>query len=184
MATASACVFCGTRSGFSPEHTAAAYSLGRALARMGVNVIYGAGGTGVMGALADGTLAAGGQITGVIPRALLRREQVRTDLSELYVVETMHERKALMHSKADCFIALPGGLGTLEELIESLTWSQLQFHDKPIIAININMYWDALIKVLDQTSEAGFATEGDAKLIRLVPTAAAAVALVEELLLG
>lgn len=146
----SVCVFAGSSPGARPEYAAAARTLGRSLAGEGIALIYGGGSVGLMGILADEALAEGGSVIGVIPRALFEREVGHDDLTELRVVESMHERKAQMADLADAFIALPGGMGTLEELFETLTWGQLGYHDKPCGLLNISGYWDDMLAALDR----------------------------------
>ncbi|HZY83935.1 MAG TPA: TIGR00730 family Rossman fold protein, partial [Gemmataceae bacterium] len=130
------CVFCGSSSGTRPEYAAAARRFGAALAGRGLGLVYGGGHVGLMGALADAVLAAGGEVVGVIPQALVDRELAHGGLTELLVVNTMHERKALMADRADAFAALPGGFGTADELFEILTWAQLGLHAKPVGLLN------------------------------------------------
>lgn len=144
------CVFAGSSPGARPAYALAARTLGRALAAEGISLVYGGGSVGLMGVLADEALAEGGSVTGVIPRALFEREVGHDGLKELRVVESMHERKARMAELADAFIALPGGMGTLEELFETLTWGQLGYHDKPCGLLNISGYWDPMLAALDR----------------------------------
>lgn len=160
------CVFCGAAAGASPLYVAAARELGAAMAKAGIGLIYGAGGAGVMGALSDAVLAGGGEVIGVIPEALMAREYGRTDIADLRVVGSMHERKQLMHELADGFIALPGGLGTLEELFEAVTWTQLGLHDKPVVLLNVNGYYDPLLALLDHAVTEGFMTTRDRTLAK------------------
>jgi uncharacterized protein (TIGR00730 family) len=143
------CVFCGSAAGARPEYAEAARTLAAELARRELGLVYGGGSVGIMGVLADAALAAGVEVIGVIPRPLASRELVHTGLTELRMVDSMHERKATMASLADAFVALPGGLGTLEELLEVLTWSQLGIHRKPTGVLNVAGYWDALLQLLD-----------------------------------
>ena len=145
----SICVFCGSSPGALPDYVAAAEALGKVLARRGIRLVYGGASVGVMGALADATLAAGGEAVGVIPRPLWEREVGHTGLTELHVVETMHHRKALMAELADGFIALPGGIGTLEELFEVWTWGQLGIHHKPCGLLDVAGYYQPLVTFLD-----------------------------------
>src|SRR5262249_55489848 len=142
QAVRSVCVFCGSSSGARPEYADAARRLGSALAARGLEAVTGAGHIGLMGVLADATLAGGGRVVGVIPRALVQRELAHQGLSELLVVETMHQRKALMADRADAFAALPGGYGTLDELFEVLTWAQLGLHARPVGLLNVAGYFD------------------------------------------
>lgn len=142
------CVFCGSSSGASPEHREAAVTLGTHLARTGLGLVYGGGNIGLMGALADAALAAGGEVIGVIPRSLQEKELGHRACSELHVVGSMHERKQLMADLSDGFIALPGGIGTLEELFEAFTWLQLGFHEKPVGLLNVAGFYDGLLDFL------------------------------------
>jgi hypothetical protein len=142
-------VFCGSSPGARPEYAAAADGLGRLLAERGLGLVYGGASVGLMGALADGALAAGGEVTGVIPRQLVEREIAHTGLTDLREVGTMHERKALMAELSDAVIALPGGTGTLDELFELFTWSQLGLHRMPIGLLDVVGYWQPLLAMLD-----------------------------------
>lgn len=146
----SLCVFCGSSPGRVPAYRDAAVRLGRLLARRRIRVVYGGAHVGLMGALADAALTAGGRVVGVIPRQLVCREVAHVGLSELHVVESMHERKALMADLSDGFVALPGGFGTLEETFETLTWSQLGIHAKPTGLLNVAGYFDGLVGFVDQ----------------------------------
>jgi uncharacterized protein (TIGR00730 family) len=152
----SLCVFCGSSVGNRPEYAAAAVEVGRLLAQRGIRLVYGAGNVGLMGILADAALAAGGEVTGVIPQMLVDRELAHRGITDLRIVGTMHERKALMAELSDAFLALPGGLGTFEELCEALTWSQLGIHAKPCGALNIRGYFDDLQSLLDRALQEGF----------------------------
>jgi uncharacterized protein (TIGR00730 family) len=149
------CVFCGSSSGRA-RHVEAAREVGRTLAERGVEVVYGGGRVGMMGALAEGALAAGGSVVGVIPRSLVDWEVAHQGLTELHVVETMHERKALMARLADAFVALPGGAGTLEELFEVWTWAQLGLHAKPVGLLDVDGYFEHLIRMVDHMVAEGF----------------------------
>jgi uncharacterized protein (TIGR00730 family) len=146
----SVCVYCGSGVGTNPSHAEAARILGRALAEQGIRLIYGGGSIGLMGLVARATLEAGGAVTGIIPRFLEERELVMPDLTETIVTQDMHERKMLMFERADAFAALPGGVGTLEELVEQITWEQLGQHEKPVLLANIDGFWDAFISLLEQ----------------------------------
>lgn len=150
------CVFSGSNFGFHPRHLGAARQLGRALARRGIGLVYGGASVGLMGAVADAVLEGGGDVIGVIPEALVRAEIAHLGLADLRVVGSMHERKALMAELADGFIALPGGLGTLEELFEAWTWAQLGHHDKGCALYNVAGYFDPLLAFLDQVAAEGF----------------------------
>jgi uncharacterized protein (TIGR00730 family) len=150
------CVFCGASAGTSPAYLAAARAVGAAIAGRGIEVVYGGGRVGLMGAVADAALAAGGRVTGVIPATLVERELAHPGLSDLRIVTTLHERKALMAELSDAFLALPGGLGTLEELAEVLSWAQLGLHAKPIAALDVDGYFDGLAGFLDHATAEGF----------------------------
>jgi uncharacterized protein (TIGR00730 family) len=150
------CVFCGSAAGARADYATAARDLAQALARRGLGLVYGGGSIGLMGALADAALAAGVEVIGVIPRPLASRELLHTGLTELRLVDSMHERKATMAALADAFVALPGGLGTLEELLEVLTWAQLGIHRKPIAVLNVAGYWDGLLALLDHATTERF----------------------------
>ena len=152
----SICVYCGSRPGASPEFVAQAKVLGHAMVEAGITLVFGAGSIGIMGAVADAVLEAGGEAIGVIPRGLHRAEITHPNLTELYMVETMHERKAKMIELSDAFVAAPGGFGTLEELFEVLTWGQLGIHAKPIGLYNTEGYWNPLLRMLDHCLEQRF----------------------------
>ncbi|HTP93717.1 MAG TPA: TIGR00730 family Rossman fold protein [Xanthobacteraceae bacterium] len=143
------CVYCGSSAGTDPAFLEAAQSLGKMLAANGVRLVYGGGSVGLMGALADAVLNHGGVITGVIPEFLTAKERPRRVAQELIVTRDMHERKRTMFDRADAFVALPGGIGTLEEIVEQMTWAQLGRHRKPILFANINGYWDPLLVLID-----------------------------------
>ena len=151
-----ACVFCGSLPGVTPDYLAAARELGAVLARRGVAVVYGGGHIGMMGALADSALAAGGRVIGVIPEHLMRPEVAHQRLTELLVVDSMHTRKRVMASRADAFIVLPGGYGTLEEMFEMVTWRQLALHAKPVGLVNVAGYFDHLLAFLDHAQRQQF----------------------------
>jgi uncharacterized protein (TIGR00730 family) len=150
------CVFCGASPGARPEYRAATAELARLLASEGIGVVYGGGGVGLMGALADAVLAEGGEITGVIPRSLVDREIAHPDVADMRVVASMHERKALMAELTDAFVALPGGIGTLEELFEVYTWAQLGLHQKPCALLNVAGYYDAIADFLTHAVDERF----------------------------
>lgn len=152
----SICVFCGASTGRDPRYAAAAAAVGERLAQRGIRLVYGGGRLGLMGAVADAALAAGGEVVGVIPRGLVDRELAHPGLTRLEVVGTLHERKARMSELADAFIALPGGLGTLEELAEVLSWAQLDLHAKPIGLLDVGGYFEALEAFLDRAVAEGF----------------------------
>jgi len=150
------CVFCGASPGDRPAYSEAARTLAAQLARRNLTLVYGGGSIGVMGILADAMLDHGGRVIGVLPEHLSRREVAHSGVTEMHIVGSMHERKALMARRADAFIALPGGLGTLEELFEVLTWSQLGLHIKPCALLNVDGYYDPLIAFLDGAVARGF----------------------------
>jgi uncharacterized protein (TIGR00730 family) len=150
------CVFAGSNTGHQPAYAAAAELLGRTLAEQHIGLVYGGGGVGLMCKMADAALAAGGEVIGVIPEALHQREVGHRGLTELHVVESMHQRKAMMASYADAFIVLPGGLGTLEETFEVWTWGQLGFHRKPIGLLDVDGFWQPMIAMLERMVDEGF----------------------------
>lgn len=152
----SVCVFCGSASGGSPHYIEAARSCGQALADRELKLVYGGGKVGLMGAIADAVLTSSGQVAGVIPRHLVEREIAHEGLTELVIVETMHERKTKMSEMAGAFLVLPGGAGTLEEAFEQWTWAQLAIHEKPIGFLNVKGYFDPLLNMIDGMVEAGF----------------------------
>ncbi|QYF93783.1 TIGR00730 family Rossman fold protein [Massilia sp. PAMC28688] len=149
-------VYCGANPGTDPVYAAAARALGRLLAQRGMTVVYGGGHVGLMGVIADAALAAGGRVIGVIPQQLVDRELAHAGLTELFVVRNMHERKAMMAELADGFVAMPGGMGTLEELFEMLTWSQLEIHAKPIGVLNVAGFYDQLAQFIAHAASEGF----------------------------
>lgn len=151
------CVFCGSSPGLDPRHTADATRFGAQLAASGVGLVYGGGAVGLMGAVADGALTAGGRVVGIIPRFLLRAEVGHDRLSERIVVETMHQRKMAMFERSDAFVILPGGIGTLEELFEILSWATLSLHAKPMVVVEGHGYWDPLKALIERCVEQGFA---------------------------
>lgn len=150
------CVFCGSSDGADSAYRAVARDMGQALADRGIELVYGGGNVGLMGAVADAALEAGGRVTGVIPDGLLAKERGHQGITELEIVGSMHERKARMAALADGFVALPGGMGTLEELAEALTWSQLGIHAKPCGLVNVAGYFDPLVGFLDHAVDQGF----------------------------
>ena len=152
----SLCVFCGSSPGNRPDYAVLAMQTGELIARRGLTLVYGGGRVGLMGALADAALAAGGRVVGVIPQMLIDREVGHAGLSQLHVVRTMSERKLLMGDLADAFLALPGGIGTMDELFEAWTWTQLSVQHKPCALLNQGGYYDALIEFLDHAVEEGF----------------------------
>lgn len=163
------CVFCGSSVGSRDSYAAAARELGRTLGQGGLGVVFGGGKVGLMGVLADAALAAGGEVIGVIPEALVAREIAHSGLTELRVVRSMHERKTLMADLADGFVALPGGYGTFEEFFEAVTWTQLGIHKKPCGLLNIDGYYDALLALLDRAVADGFVREANRSLVLDAP---------------
>jgi uncharacterized protein (TIGR00730 family) len=159
------CVFCGANAGRREEYRSAARLLAGALARRGLGLVYGGGNVGLMGTLADEMLQAGGEVIGVIPRRLVDREVAHRGLTELRIVDTMHQRKAMMNDLSDAFIALPGGYGTLEEFFEILTWSQLGIHRKPSGLLNVLGYYDSLLAMLDHAVTEQFLLPANRKLV-------------------
>lgn len=155
----SVCVYCGSSNGRDENHFLAGLTLGRSLAHAGLRLVYGAGTRGIMGAVARGAKEAGGTVTGIIPKFLIRREATEAELAqidELVVTDDMHQRKHLMFDRSDAFVALPGGIGTLEEIIEIMTWAQLGQHAKPIVFANIGGFWDPLDRLIAHMTAEGF----------------------------
>jgi uncharacterized protein (TIGR00730 family) len=161
----SVCVFCGSKSGTEPAYERATRDLGRTLAEKGITLVYGGGRVGLMGVAADAVLEAGGEAIGVIPKALVQREIAHTGLTDLRVVGSMHERKALMSELSEGFVALPGGTGTLEEFFEVLTWAQLGEHRKPCGLLNVDGYYDSLLAVFAHMVAEGFLSEEHRSMI-------------------
>jgi uncharacterized protein (TIGR00730 family) len=161
------CVYCGSRDGEQPAYAEAARAIGGGIARRGWKLVYGGGRAGLMGRVADAALAAGGRVVGVIPRSLMEREVGHAGLTELHVVDTMHQRKRLMAERSDAFIALPGGIGTFEELFEVWTWRQLGYHDKPVGLLNAAGYYDTLLGFLGQTVADGFVSPPQRALLEV-----------------
>ena len=155
----SVCVYCGSSPGRDEIYAKAGHLLGRSIAKAGLRLVYGGGTKGIMGAVAEGTLKAGGKVTGIIPRFLINKEATETALDrldELLITDNMHERKHKMFEKSDAFVALPGGIGTVEEIVEIMTWGQLGHHRKPIVFANINGFWDPMLSLLDHMAAEGF----------------------------
>jgi len=164
---ASLCVFCGSSTPPDPRYRETARALGKLAAARGVGLVYGGGRTGLMGELADAALSAGGKVVGVIPTGLFDREIAHTELTKLHEVATMHERKQLMYDLADAFVAMPGGLGTLEELAEVTTWSQLGLHAKPVVLLDVDGFWHPLVAQLDRMVAVGLLKPSNRALIQL-----------------
>jgi uncharacterized protein (TIGR00730 family) len=152
----SICVYCGSASGSKPAYEDAARTLGRTMAEAGIRLVYGGGSVGLMGTVARAVLDSGGAVTGIIPRFLMNREGLIPNLTQTVVTENMHERKMLMFEQADAFVALPGGVGTLEELVEQMTWAQLGQHQKPVLIANIAGFWLPLIALFNEMRKEGF----------------------------
>jgi len=153
---ASICVYCGSSTGADPIYEATAVRLGQILAENDIRLVYGGGSIGLMGTVASATLNAGGKVTGIIPRFLEEREVMLREVDDLIVTENMHERKMLMFQKADAFVALPGGIGTLEEVVEMMTWAQLGQHKKPVLLANTHGFWSPLLELLDHMRAQAF----------------------------
>ena len=162
----SLCVYCGSRPGNQPEFAELAREVGTWIGRHGGQLVYGGGHNGLMGLLADATLAAGGRVIGVIPKALVEKEWAHRGCTELHIVENMHERKAMMAERADAFLALPGGIGTLEEFFEVWTWRQLGYHDKPVGLLNMAGFYDSLLAFLKSAVASGFMNEWQMELVK------------------
>ncbi|SHG89748.1 hypothetical protein SAMN02745157_5021 [Kaistia soli DSM 19436] len=156
----SICVYCGSSEGGDPVYAAAAAALGRSMGSAGIGLVYGGGSIGLMGIVARSVMAAGGHVTGIIPQFLREREVMLETAHDLVVTGDMHERKRTMFERADAFVALPGGIGTLEELVEIMTWAQLGQHKKPVLIANINGFWDPLVVLLRHMSDEGFIRNG------------------------
>ena len=162
------CVYCGSSNSVAAEHLKAAAELGRLAARRGIGIVFGGGHVGLMGALADGALAESGRVIGIIPEHLETRELGHRGVSELVIVDSMHTRKRRMFELSDAFCVLPGGLGTLDEAFEIITWRQLGLHDKPIVLVNFEGFWDPLLELFAHQLEAGYIRPRHARLFRVV----------------
>jgi uncharacterized protein (TIGR00730 family) len=173
------CVFCGASAGNDPRFLADAGSLGAGLAGAGCELVYGGGRTGLMGAVADGAIAAGGHVIGIIPQHLDEREVAHHGISDLRIVGSMHERKALMAELSDGFIALPGGFGTFEEFCEAVTWVQLGLHHKPCVLANLNGYYDPLVAQFDRGFDAGLISPANRAIVRVVRTLPELLAIIQ-----
>ena len=168
----SVCVYCGSRAGVDAAYAEAARATGRWIGAHGGQLVYGGGRNGLMGIVAQATQEAGGRVVGIIPKALVDKEQANHHCDELHVVDTMHERKAMMAERSDAFVALPGGIGTFEELFEVWTWRQLGYHDKPIGVLNVAGYYDALMVFLQQSVQSGFMSDWQMGLLHSSPDVA------------
>jgi len=164
------CIFCGSQTGSNGIYAQSAVELARSIVAKGMGVVYGGGSIGLMGVLADAVLARNGSIIGVIPRALADREIAHGGLTQLHLVTSMHERKAMMADLSTAFIALPGGYGTLDELCEAITWFQLGIHDKPVGLLNVDGYFDALLQMLDHAVAEGFISQENRRILNAAPT--------------
>jgi uncharacterized protein (TIGR00730 family) len=170
MSVRSLCVFCGSSFGHDPKWSEAARRLGKGLAAAGITLVYGGSRSGLMGAVAEAALEAGGRVEGVIPRLFLPNEDPFAEVSELTVVDDMHTRKKLMFDKADAFCVLPGGLGTMDETFEILTWKQISLHDKPVMLLNMDGYWTPWLALVDNIVKEGFARPGVKSFYEVVDT--------------
>jgi len=166
----SICVYCGSRMGADSRFEDVAAEVGRWIGERGGQLVYGGGNAGLMGVVADATLQAGGTVVGVIPQALVDRELAKQDCTELHIVPNMHERKRMMAERAEAFLALPGGIGTMEEFFEVWTWRQLGYHDKPVGLLNVGGYYDSLLKFLDATLAHEFMNDWQMDLVRIGTT--------------
>ena len=173
------CVFCGSSAGANPRYAQAAQELGAALARRGIGVVYGGTTIGLMGQVAQAALDAGGQATGVVPDFLTRKEIAHDGLTALHVVPSLHERKQLMERLSDAFIAIPGGMGTLDELSEMLTWTQLGLHHKPVGVLNVNGFFDRMLEFMDHMVREGFLRPGHRNLLHVADTTEGLLAMFE-----
>jgi len=163
----SLCVYCGSRPGVAESIVEAARATGRWIGENGGQLVYGGGSAGLMGVVAQATLQAGGRVVGIIPQTLVDREFAKRDCTELHIVQSMHERKRMMAERSDAFLALPGGIGTFEELFEVWTWKQLGYHDKPIGLLDVAGYYQPLLAFLRASVQAGFMSEGQMAMLRL-----------------
>jgi uncharacterized protein (TIGR00730 family) len=167
VARLSICVYCGSRTGELPAYANAARAVGHEIGRRGWQLVYGGGRAGLMGVVADAALASGATVVGVIPQSLMARELGHRGITELHVVQTMHERKTMMAERSDAFLALPGGIGTFEELFEVWSWRQLGYHDKPLGLLNVGGYYDALLGFLGHSKAQGFMTSAQTDLLEV-----------------
>jgi uncharacterized protein (TIGR00730 family) len=179
MSKFSVCVYCGSRAGVDPAYSEEAVSLGHGMAERGWRLVYGAGDVGLMGDVARAAQAAGGETFGVIPQHLVHWEVGKTDLTTYVITETMHERKKVMFMNCDAVVVLPGGAGSLDELFEALTWRQLGLHDKPILLVNTEGFWDPLVALIEHVVERQFAEASLLSFYEVVPNADAALARLE-----
>jgi uncharacterized protein (TIGR00730 family) len=173
-------VYCGSAPGSSPVFAEATRATATAMVERGVDLVYGGGRLGLMGLVADTVLEGGGKVYGVIPRALVNLEVAHTGLTELHTVETMHERKAAMTDLADAFLALPGGIGTLDELFEAWSWNALGYHKKPFCLLNVEGYWDGMVEFIDHATESGFLSAQRREQLLVADTPEQALELLDE----
>src|SRR5580658_294897 len=169
------CVFYGSANGARPEYVSAAHELGRAIAERGYGLLYGGATVGLMGAVADAALAAGGEVVGVIPDVIMDREIGHKGLTELHVVRTMHERKALLASRANAFVALPGGYGTMDEFLEIVTWAQLRIHSNPCVLLSVDGFYDPLLRFFESAAEQGFIKPENRGLVQVAANVAGTI---------
>ena len=175
------CVFCASAAGASPAYLQAAAELGRRIAERGYGLLYGGATVGAMGAVANAALAVGGEVVGVIPDVIREREIDHKGLTELHIVRTMHERKAMLSSRADAFLALPGGYGTMDEFIEIVTWAQLRIHAKPCVLVNVGGFWDGLLRFVDHAVREGFIVPENRGLVQVADDPEGALRAVERI---
>ncbi len=177
----SICVYCGSRNGVDPRHVEAARTLGTLMARAGIELVYGGGRIGLMGVVADAVLAGGGKVCGIIPHHLQTVEVGHQGLTELHVVDSMHIRKQMMFERSDAFVVLPGGIGTLDETFEMITWRQLRLHDRPVVVVDVAGYWQPYVQMIDHIIGQGFAGAEIRRLYEVVDTAEAVLPLLARL---
>ena len=176
----SVCVYCGSANNVAAPYIETAAAVATALVQQGTRIVYGGGHVGLMGVVADTALRAGGAVIGIIPEHIRAQEVQHTGLTELHVVQDMHTRKRMMVERADAFVILPGGLGTLDEAFEILTWKKLKLHNKPILLFNLNGYWDPFLAIIDRAVTEGFAQPSDRALFRVVMSVAEMLAALQE----
>lgn len=177
----SICVYCGSRNGVDPRHVEAARTLGTLMARAGIELVYGGGRIGLMGVVADAVIAGGGKVCGIIPHHLQTVEVGHQGLTELHVVESMHIRKQMMFERSDAFVVLPGGIGTLDETFEMITWRQLRLHDRPVVVVDVAGYWQPYVQMIDHIIGQGFAGAEIRRLYDVVDSAEAVLPLLARL---
>lgn len=180
MSVSTVCVYCGSSNEVADIYKKTAQAAGTALAGQGMNLVYGGGHVGLMGIVADAALKAGAKVTGIIPEHIRAKEVQHTGLTELHVVPDMHTRKRMMVERSDAFVVLPGGLGTLDEVFEILTWKKLGLHNKPVLIFNQDGYWDPFLALIDRTVREGFAGPSDRALFKVVTTVSEMLDVLEE----